>query len=542
MSLLFTAQTTLAVCIGAIAWWFLHQYTSQRSLRCVPGPSSPSLLVGNMKQMFSPPSLAFQDHLNRTYGKVIKLNGLLGAKLLFVSDTKALYSILIKDQNVFEEAEWFLEANRVVFGPGLLATLGAPTHRKQRKILNPAFSINHMRRMIPMFQSITLELQDILRRELADGSKEIDMLEWMGKLALELIAQAGLGTTFGALQGENNDYARAIKIYVPTISSVQLWRTLVPLYTSYVPQWLQRSLAKAIPSATLKSLIDISDTMYDRSKEVWEKKKALHAMGDNSIVNQLGEGKDLMSLLLQSNITADEKDRLPDEELVAQMATFMFAGTDTTSSALSRILYQLAMYPDIQERLRKEVSEAGGDKGQLDYDTLIALPYLEAVCRETLRLFPPVPSVQRTQDFVVPLSQPIKGTDGKDYNELLVPNGTTIVINIRGVNYDPDIWGQDAHEWKPERWLSPLPESVSNANIPGVYANQMTFIGGGRACIGFKFSQLEMKVVLSQLISVFRFELPSKEIIWRWGNIISPSVVSNEGSHKSSLPMKVTLI
>lgn len=117
---------------------------------------------------------------------------------------------------------------------------------------------------------------------------------------------------------------------------------------------------------------------------------------------------------MRSNAAADESDRLPDEELVAQMTyvslsiivaaclmllirrTFLFAGTDTTSSALSRILHQLSLHSDIQEKLRKEVSAAGGGKGDLDYDSLTALPYLEAVCRETLRLFPPVQYVQRT--------------------------------------------------------------------------------------------------------------------------------------------------
>lgn len=66
----------------------------------------------------------------------------------------------------------------------------------------------------------------------------------------------------------------------------------------------------------------------------------------------------------------------------------------------------------------------------------------------------------------------MRGTDGKEYTEVLVPNNTTIVVNILGVNRDPEIWGPDAHEWKPERWLSPLPESVVNARIPGVYSNQ----------------------------------------------------------------------
>ncbi|KAI0322014.1 cytochrome P450 [Amylostereum chailletii] len=543
MGLFFIVQAVLSTSVACVSLWLLSRYTGQRSLRIVPGPSSPSFIVGNMKEMFSFTSIAYQDSLNKLYGKVVKIKGLLGVTTLVISDTKALHHILIKDQYTFEETDWFLESNRVIFGPGLLSTLGA-SHRKQRKILNPAFSINHMRRMIPMFQSLTRQVQGILRKELADGPKELDILEWMGKLALELIAQAGLGHSFGALQGKDDTYAYALKAYLPTVSSARIWRTLVPVYTRNVPKKLQRSLAETIPSTTLKKLIGIADIFYDRSKYVWDRKKALHAQGDDSMASELGEGRDLMSILLRSNTAANEEDRLPDEELLAQMATLLFAGTDTTSSALSRILHQLALHPNVQEKLRKETIAVDAGKGELDYDSLIALPYLDAVCRETLRLFPPVHFVQRSsrKEYLLPLAHPMRGTDGRDYTELLVPNNTTVMVNILGVNRDPDIWGPDAHEWKPERWLSPLPESVVDSRIPGVYSNQMTFIGGGRACIGFKFSQLEMKVVLSQLLSVFRFSEPAeKEIIWRWGAVVSPSI-SGDASGRSQLPMKVSLV
>lgn len=71
-----------------------------------------------------------------------------------------------------------------------------------------------------------------------------------------------------------------------------------------------------------------------------------------------------------------------------------FAGTDTTSNALSRILYLLGLHPDAQSKLREELIEAGAPDN-LDYDLLDRLPYLEAVCRETLRLHAPVRFLQR---------------------------------------------------------------------------------------------------------------------------------------------------
>ena len=75
------------------------------------------------------------------------------------------------------------------------------------------------------------------------------------------------------------------------------------------------------------------------------------------------------------------------------------------------------------------------------------------------------------QDSILPLSEPIRGVNGKMMHEILVPKDTTIFVGILSSNKNKDIWGEDAHEWKPERWLSPLPDSVMEAKIPGVYSN-----------------------------------------------------------------------
>jgi cytochrome P450 len=73
--------------------------------------------------------------------------------------------------------------------------------------------------------------------------------------------------------------------------------------------------------------------------------------------------------------------------------------------------------------------------------------------------------------MILPLSKAIKTTNGQETTELLIPEGTTIHISIIGANRNPDIWGTDAHEWKPERWLNPLPKKVKEAHIPGVYSH-----------------------------------------------------------------------
>lgn len=71
----------------------------------------------------------------------------------------------------------------------------------------------------------------------------------------------------------------------------------------------------------------------------------------------------------------------------------------------------------------------------------------------------------------MPLSQPVRGLDGTLISEIPVPEGTLILIGILAANRNPQLWGPDAEEWKPERWLDPLPEAIKEAHIPGVYSH-----------------------------------------------------------------------
>lgn len=139
----------------------------------------------------------------------------------------------------------------------------------------------------------------------------------------------------------------------------------------------------------------------------------------------------------------------------------MFAGTDTTSLALTWILFLLAHYPDAQDRLRTEllsvvpsapVESLTADEIQSLYATVADLPYLENVIRETLRLIPPVHSSIRVamKDDTVPVSSPIKrkSLDGRveeeTVSQIFVPKGTFIHVPIEGFNLDKELWGETA--------------------------------------------------------------------------------------------------
>ncbi|KAI0355250.1 cytochrome P450 [Trametes cingulata] len=369
--------------------------------------------------------------------------------------------------------------NHLQFGPGLLATLG-DHHRKQRKLLNPVFSIAHMRRMVPIFNDIGHKLQKGVEARVVghDEPVELDMLGWMGRTALELIGQTGLGYSFDPLVADSADeFGTAIKELIPAVVDIQLWRRLVPYLTDIGTPWLRRKALELIPHKGLQKVRHIVDILHQHAVAIYEEKKRALEEGDEALSQKIGEGKDLMSILMKANMSASAEDKLPEEELIGQVSTFIFAAMDTTSNALATTLSLLAQHPDVQEKLRKEILEASNG-GDLDYDQLVSLPYLDAVCRETLRLHPPISAVFREtrQDVVMPLSEPIIGVDGSKITEIFVPKDTSLVIGIISWNRSKDVWGEDALEWKPERWLSPLPTSVTEAKVPGIYSHLCALI------------------------------------------------------------------
>ncbi|KAL1739497.1 cytochrome P450, partial [Schizophyllum fasciatum] len=517
------AQIALALftlALARLAWRLLLRLTQGSPLDNIPGPAPASMLTGNFGQLFNEDAWDFHEKLAAEYGPVIRTTGLLGEKQLYIADAKALHNIVVKDQDIYEEHPQFISANRIVFGQGLISTLG-DKHKKQRKLMNPVFSIAHMRNMIPIFQEV---VGTTLHELTAEGPREIDMLHWMSRAALELIGRSGLGYSFDtlAVNDPGNPYAASIKELVPAVFRMVFFRVYVlPRVYQLGPAWLRRAAVNLIPSRNLHSVRDKVDLMWRTSHEIYAQKRAALAAGDKAVAQQVGKGKDILSLLMRANMQAESP--LPEDEVLAQMSTLIFAGMDTTSTALSRILYLLAEHPEVQDRLREEIRAAKEAHGVLTYDNLEAMTYLDAVCRETLRLYPPVSQLLRktVKDVAMPFGKPVIGVDGRAMNDVFVPSGTPVVISIINANRNKELWGPDALEWRPERWLAPLPEAVTEAHMPGVYSNLMTFLGGGRACIGFKFSQLEMKVVLVELVDAFKFA-PSKKVLkWRMANIAS---------------------
>lgn len=163
-------------------------------------------------------------------------------------------------------------------------------------------------------------LRDGIAAQVEHGPRELNMLEWLNRTALELVGQSGLGYSFDCLtEGYANPYSAAIKNLLPTIFKVSVARKFLPFLINVGPPNFRRFIVKNFPWKVLKEICNIVDVMDETSMKVFEEKRRALSKGDDAVLHQVGEGKDIMSILLRANMDASAEDRLPDSELVAQM-------------------------------------------------------------------------------------------------------------------------------------------------------------------------------------------------------------------------------
>jgi len=269
-----------------------------------------------------------------------------------------------------------------------------------------------------------------------------------------------------------------------------------------------------------------------------ESKAALEEVSEGK--DERFKKRDLLSLLLKANMSTDvpQNQRMSDQDVIAQVPTFLVAGHETTSNGTTWALYALSLRPDIQSKLREELYTVSTDNPSMD--ELNALPYLDAVVRETLRIHSPVPGTIRAavKDDVIPVGTPFVDETGRVRDSIPVQKGQSLLIPILAINRSTEIWGPDAREFKPERWES-VPEGASA--VPGVWGNVLTFLGGPRACIGYRFSLVEMKALLFTLIRAFEFKLAvSPDEIGKKTGIVQRPVLLNDLKAGNQMPLLVT--
>ncbi|KAJ7289098.1 cytochrome P450 [Mycena rebaudengoi] len=482
----------LCYVIFHVAKFLHHDLTSP--LRGMVGPKSPSLVLGNFMQMAD--DALVMDRWRQEFGPNFVFTGLFNVRELHTSDIKAIAYILSRSA-VYRKDPAGLYSARRFFGNGLLsAELG--DHTRQRRVMNPAFGSAQLRQMLDVFIDKSSKLRDIWDGQITDdnNSPAIEVLSWLRRMTLDIIGEAGFNYQFDALYDKPTELNQVFTqlFHAPTsprASAFRFAQAMIPVL-------------RLFPVPGSRDFDAPRGKMFRIGKELVEQTK-LAASTTNADAGPLSGRRDLLSLLIKANVSADipEHQRLSDEEVVGQIPTFFIAGHGTTSAATAWALHALSVNQEAQTKLREELLTVSSDTPTMD--ELNSLVYLEWVVRETMRVYSPVISAERMamEDDVLPLGKPYIDPSGAIHDSLPIRKGTMIHIPILAVNTDKEIWGPDAGEFKPERWEH-VPKAASD--VPGVWANLLTFFAGPHNCIGFRFSLVEQKAVLFTLIRAFEFE------------------------------------
>ncbi|KAF9453706.1 cytochrome P450 [Macrolepiota fuliginosa MF-IS2] len=530
--------TPLAITLGAYALYkaatFVWTEYINNPLKNFPGPPSPSWIYGNMRQIWDAENSVMHEQWIAEYGSTIKYKVFLGMTRLFTTDLKAINHVLMNSQ-VYqkpEQSRFFLSR---ILGDGVLVVEGEK-HREQRRVMNPGFGASQIRELTEIFVEKALELRDVWAAEVqkqAQGEEQtarINVLSGLSKMTLDVIGLAGFDYKFNALQGEKSELNEAFNTLFstrPAMSMILILRGLMGRFSFLVP--VEGDKAGRQAKATMDR---IGNQLLNESKAALEKA--------SEGKDERFKKRDLLSLLLKANMSTDvpQNQRMSDQDVLAQVPTFLVAGHETTSNGTTWALYALSLRPDIQSKLREELYTISTDNPNMD--ELNALPYLDAIVRETLRIHSPVPSTMRAaiKDDVIPVGTPFVDETGRVRDSIPVQKGQTLLIPILAINRSTEIWGPDAREFKPERWES-VPEGAGA--VPGVWGNILTFLGGPRACIGYRFSLVEMKALLFTLIRAFEFKLAvSPEEIGKKTGIVQRPVLINDLKAGNQMPLLVT--
>jgi len=305
--------------------------------------------------------------------------------------------------------------------------------QRQRRQLLPAFAYRHIKELYPIFWSKSAELVQALSGLLSDATSSspgpsvtVEISQWITRATLDIIGIAGLGEDFHTIQNPDNEICHA---YSRVFDNLQHPKSKVKLLAMITKEMLARMLP------------------FERNDVVAQASRQLKNVARRLIEVKRSEKQDLAKASRKDILSvALDSGGFTDEMMVNQLLTFLAAGHETTATSMTWALLALCRHRAVQEELRSEVranlpSLEDPDAPAMTAELLDGLPYLHAVCNEVLRLHPPAGLTKRVA---------AKDTSILGHH---VPKGTDVVIVMRAINHSKELWGDDAAEFRPERWL-----------------------------------------------------------------------------------------
>ncbi|MDY6804977.1 MAG: cytochrome P450 [Cyanobacteriota bacterium] len=410
------------------------------------GPTTPRFL--QLVQSISSP-LTFMEKNAKRYGEVFEVD--LTRKVLFFSSPKAIQEIFAANPRKFEcgEANDILQP---IVGNYSLLLLDGDRHGRHRSLLMPPFHQERMKAYGKLICDLTLEVT----KKWIPG-KPFIARNAARDISIEVILQA----VFGLSEGKRYEELR---------------------------QMLGQML-EALNSPCKSSMLFLKKLQIDLGPwSPWGKfvrrrqeiDKLLYAEISDRRASLDPEASDILTLMLLA--TDAEGQPLTDEECKDELLTLLFAGDETTATAIAWALYSIHKHPEVRAKLLAELATLGDNPEPM---AIAKLPYLNAVCNETLRMYP-VTIVTSPRTSKEPITIHAENYDG----------GTTLVPCIYLVHRREDLY-PEPDKFKPERFLE---RKFSPYEF-------FPFGGGNRRCIGAALATMEMKLVLATILLNYNLAL-----------------------------------
>lgn len=415
------------------------------------GPKTPQLLR-LLKFVFRP--IQYVEDYVKAYGDTFTVFNKSGNNIIYFSHPKALEQIFTADSGNFETGR----GNgmlKFLLGDNSLLILDGDRHSSQRQLLAPPFHGDRMRAYGDTIREITEQVM----KEWQVG-KPFNIRSSMQEISLSVI----LRVVFGLDEGQELEELRKV------MSSLMEFINSPLMSSSFFFRFLQKDFGAWSPWGQVKlKIAKMDELIYG----LIAKRRA-----ENNQSRQ-----DILSLMMAAHY--DDGQPMSDVELRDELMTLLLAGHETTASALTWSFYWLDYLPEVREKLLTELNSLGDNWQPTD---AAKLPYLTAVCQETLRIYPIA-----MNSFPRISKKPIEIMGYK------LPAGTAIVPSIYIAHHREETYPQ-SKQFRPERFLE-------RQFSPYEY---FPFGGGNRRCIGLAFAMYEMKIVLATVSSQIQLSLVDK--------------------------------
>ncbi|KAL7297660.1 hypothetical protein TKK_0009326 [Trichogramma kaykai] len=396
-----------------------------------------------------------------------------GKPILVLKDPDCIKDVLIKDFNVFSNRGLYVNKERDPLNQNLV-NLEHERWRPLRNKLSPAFTSGKLREMFYLMTDCADHFERYIVKNVVDRDT-IECRELAAKFTTQSIGVCAFGLDTKSLDDENSEFRKCGRELFETNFANVARRTLqefMPkLYELLGP--FKYSRAVLFFARSTKETID------------YRKKNGVRRNDFVDILMDIQAQPDKLK-----NIDFDEK------FLAGQALVFFAAGFETSATTISNTFYELALNPDIQNKLRAEIQEEiKNNDGKLTYDGIKKMKYLDMVMKETLRKYPPGSVLVRKSGASYTFSS----------KKVQIPKDITVMIPVWAIQRDPQIY-PDPEKYDPERFS----EENEKSRHP---MNYLPFGDGPHNCIGSRFANYQTKIGIIVVINKFKLEVCDKTCI-----------------------------